>query len=123
MKANVIQVDLPGWTIAHAASFFQRLQGLMFKPGLPPQHALFFSRCNAVHTCFMRFTIDVIFLDVTGHIHSIHSHLKPWRYAIDTKASACLELPAGAAQELGLQVGQAIYAANCVAATTTQQQI
>lgn len=104
-----MQFNLPGWTIARAENFFQRLQGLMFKSGLPPRHGLFFSRCNAVHTCFMRFTIDVVFLDDLGHIHSIHPGLKPWRYAYDKRARDCLELPAGAAHELGLQPGQMLY--------------
>ena len=61
--------------------------------------------CAAVHTAFMRFSIDVVFLDGAGRVQKIVSHLKPWRAASCSGSWQTLELAAGEAQRLELVVG------------------
>jgi len=48
-----------------------------------------------VHTCFMRFPIDLCFLDEAGRVLNLVEALPPWRAASAFGASSVLELPAG----------------------------
>jgi len=61
-----------------------------------------------VMTFFMRFPIDVVFLDRQHTIVKVAHTLVPWRTAGARKAVASLELPAGTAATLGLQVGDVL---------------
>ena len=53
--------------------------------------------CTAVHTWFMRFPIDVLFVSKGGVIRKVRNAVHPWRFAIAWRAYAVIELPAGAA--------------------------
>lgn len=92
-------------TVRRADSFFSRLAGLLFSPLLLPGEGLLIVPCAAVHTAFMRFSIDVVFLDGAGRIQKIVPRLKPWRAAACPGAWQTLELAAGEAQRLELAVG------------------
>jgi uncharacterized membrane protein (UPF0127 family) len=80
-----------------AESFFERLLGLMGRKNFPADRdALVFEDCNAIHCCFMRMAIDVIFVDSSGHVVKCCHSLKPWRLAFGgAKACTVIELPAG----------------------------
>jgi uncharacterized protein len=79
-----------------ADQFFDRLQGLMFKPSLESGKGLLITPCNSIHTFFMRFPIDVIFLDGNNGVVKIIKNLKPWRMTkIYFSSRKTLELPAG----------------------------
>ncbi|MDP1862960.1 MAG: DUF192 domain-containing protein [Thiobacillus sp.] len=91
--------------VRRADHFFSRLAGLLFSPPLQPGQGLLIVPCAAVHTAFMRFSIDVVFLDGAGRIQKIVPHLKPWRAATCSGAWQTLELAAGEAQRLELAVG------------------
>ena len=74
-----------------------RLIGLMFRKA-PPQDArgLLLQPCNSIHTFFMRYALDVVFLNSENKIIKIIRNLKPWRMTwIYFRASKTLELPAG----------------------------
>ena len=58
-----------------------------------------------MHTHFVRFPIDVVFLDRHSHVIRIVPQLRPWRGAVARKADAVLELPAGASERAGLRIG------------------
>jgi uncharacterized membrane protein (UPF0127 family) len=92
-------------TVRRADHFFSRLAGLLFSPPLLPGHGLLIVPCAAVHTAFMRYAIDVVFLDGAGRIQKIVPHLKPWRATACSRAWQTLELAAGEAQRLELVVG------------------
>lgn len=97
-------------TVRRAVTFFSRLIGLLFSPPLQPGHALLIVPCAAVHTAFMRFAIDVVFLDRAGRIKKIVPHLKPWRATACAEAHQTLELAAGEAQRLGLTLDVSLAA-------------
>ena len=59
----------------------------------------------SVHTAFMRFAIDVVFLDDDLTILKIAQRLPPWRAAFRRGAHQALELPAGECERLGIGVG------------------
>jgi uncharacterized protein len=68
--------------------------------------ALVIAPCNAVHTWFMRFAIDVLFVNRAGAIVGMRCALPPWRIACHWRAYATIELPAGTIERLGLRAGE-----------------
>ncbi len=61
-----------------ADSFWTRFKGLMLRKSLKPGEALLLKNCSSIHCCFMRFTIDVIYLDDNMTVLDTES-VKPWR--------------------------------------------
>jgi uncharacterized protein len=86
-------------------SAFGRARGLLGRDGLEPGEGMLIDRAPSVYTFFMRFPIDVVFLDRDRRVVGIRHRLEPWRVAGARKAVAALELPAGAAAEAGLAEG------------------
>lgn len=82
---------------------FTRLKGLMFKAELPEGHGLWIKPCSSIHSCFMRFEFDAVFLDKEFNvIHCIHS-MAPWKASpILWKAHSVVELPAGTLKKHGI---------------------
>lgn len=92
-----------------ADNFLSRFRGLMLRSSLGEADGLLLSPCGSVHMCFMRFPLDVVYLDGQGRILKIAPNLKPWRgMSLCLKAKSVLELPAGKAGELRLQPGDVI---------------
>src|SRR5439155_17929803 len=75
----------------------RRLKGLLGRRGLRPGHGMLVTRASFVLTLFMRFAIDVVFLDRDSRVVGIAHALRPWRAAGAVRAVAVLKLPAGAA--------------------------
>lgn len=86
-----------------------RRRGLLHRDGLGPAAALVLSPCLAVHTAFMRFAIDVIFVDRDGRITHIVRRLQPWRIAASLGAYATIELAAGALDHHEIALGDRVY--------------
>jgi uncharacterized protein len=86
-----------------------RRQGLLGRHGLAPSSALILAPCFAIHTAFMRFAIDVLFLDRGGRVLRIVHDLPPWRVAAASKACAVVELAAGSLRGQDFAVGDAVY--------------
>lgn len=84
---------------------FARMRGLLGRRSLLPGEGLLLRPAGVVHTCFMRFAIDVVFLDRQGGVVGIAPELRPWRAAGRRGARAVLELPAGECERRGLQNG------------------
>lgn len=85
---------------------FSRFMGLMGRKGLPQDEALLFTRCNSVHTCFMRFPIDVVLFDADGKVVEVIENMKTWRFlAPRMKAKHCIEFTGGRAGALGVKPG------------------
>lgn len=91
-----------------AAAFAARFRGLMGVAALPPGTGLLLPRTSSVHTHFMRFPIDVVFLDDAGRVVGIRPALGPWRFAAAKGASSVLELAAGECARLGLVEGDVL---------------
>ena len=60
-----------------ANTFFARLKGLMFKKDLPIHKGVLLSPCNSVHTFFMNFNIDVVYLDQDLIIKEVFYNVSP----------------------------------------------
>ncbi len=84
-----------------------RLRGLMGRRGLAPGEGLLLRPAPSIHTWFMRFPIDAVFLDADLRVLGIRPELRPWRFAGRRRTRAVLELAGGEAQRLGLEAGMA----------------
>jgi hypothetical protein len=86
----------------------QRFRGLMLRRELPEGQGMLFPHCSSIHMFFMRFPVDLVYLDREGEVVKIVEGLKPWRLSFCSGARSALELPAGTVQRTGLEVGQAV---------------
>lgn len=91
--------------VRKTVTVLDRTRGLLGTRALAGGQGLLISPCNAVHTFFMRFSIDVIFLDRDGAIVKIIQALKPFRLGMALGAAAVLEVRAGEADRTGLRPG------------------
>lgn len=92
--------------IERAQSFTSRLVGLLGRRGLDADEGLWIQPCDSIHTFFMRFPIDVAFVDGIGTVLKRYDALKPWRATrLHTRALACVELAAGTLERHGVEVG------------------
>jgi uncharacterized membrane protein (UPF0127 family) len=73
-----------------------RRRGLLGRDKLDKGAALIIAPCSSIHTFFMRFAIDVVFVARDGRVLKTYSALVPWRIAFSIGAFAVIELPAGA---------------------------
>jgi hypothetical protein len=89
-------------------SAFGRMRGLLGRSGLEPGTGMLIDRAPSVHMFFMRFPIDVVFVDRDWRVVGIRHGLRPWRVAGARRAAAALELPAGAAAAAGLEEGDVL---------------
>jgi len=88
-----------------------RRKGLLGRDHLDPSHALLIVPCFSVHTMFMRFPIDVIFIDRAGVVVRVARNLGPWRIAGTWRAHAVIELAAGVVKDGDVQPGDRLYLA------------
>ncbi len=93
-----------------ADTFVSRLKGLMFDSSMPPGSALFFEDCRCIHTCFMNFAIDTIFVDQNMVVKKSFENIKPWRLSqIVWHARSVIELPAGTLKNSRVDIGDELY--------------
>ena len=85
-----------------------RTRGLLGRAGMADSSVLVIAPCNAVHTFFMQFTIDVVFADRAGRVVKVCRQLKPWRIGAALGAFAALEFPAGVADRSGVVKGDRV---------------
>ena len=88
-----------------ADGLFDRMRGLLGRRELPAGHGMLINPAPSVMTYFMRFPIDVVFIDRDWRVVKIVHGLKPWRVAGAKQAVAALELPAGTAEQCRIQLG------------------
>jgi uncharacterized membrane protein (UPF0127 family) len=91
------------------ANFFERGKGLMLADPLPAGGGLVIDPCNSVHMFFMRYPLDIIFLDKAGKVVFMYHGIKPWRMGrVVRGAKLAIELPEGAIGKSGTQLGDAL---------------
>ncbi len=103
--ANETRNTTIGRDVLLANSSEERRTGLLKQDSLAQGTGLWINPCEGIHTFFMRFAIDVIFLDKQNRVRKIRPALRPWRLSACITAKSVLELPAGTAQQTGTEVG------------------
>ena len=92
-----------------AATHAARRRGLMGRASLPQGHALWIVPSRGVHTCGMRFAIDVVALDRRGVVVDVVTDLRPWRIRLPRPGTlGVLELPAGTVRATRTRLGQLV---------------
>ncbi len=93
-----------------ADSFWARFAGLQLRRDLPKGQGLLLVPCGAIHTCFMRFSLDLVFLDKAGVVLAVRAGEAPWKaVGAPRQTHAVLEVRAGnlesvqAGDKLGLR--------------------
>lgn len=83
-----------------------RLRGLLGRSGLAPGEGLLIVPCNSIHMFFMRFPIDVLYVDRSQRVVGLHHALAPWWLGrLYRHAHFVVELPAGTLRATGTEVG------------------
>ena len=88
-----------------ADSPWSRMRGLLGRRGLESGEGLLLRPAGSVHTFFMRFPIDVVFLSRDGEVLKVAPALPAWRTAAARRAKAVLELAADEAERREIRVG------------------
>ena len=97
-------------SIEKPTNFFRRNNGLMFKGKLSNDEALMITGCNFIHTFFMKFNIDVIYLSKKMKIKRIKRNVKPFRLTMPVfGASSVIECTAGNINISELSEGDELY--------------
>ena len=99
----------------------KRNKGLLGRKGLAPGGGLWIVPCESVHTLFMQFPIDLVYLDRKNRIRKVRGSVPPWRLSACLSAHSVLELPAGAIRNTQTQVGDTLEFAP--AATPTESRL
>ena len=95
-----------------ADTLWTRFRGLMARSpeSFPPGSGLLIDPCSSIHMFFMRFPIDVLYLNREDRVVRVQPNIKPWRVGpLRTRgARYVIELPAGTIERTGTRVGDVI---------------
>ena len=88
-----------------ATSVWARTKGLLGRSSLDADEGLWIQPTSSIHMWFMRFPIDVVWAAADGRVLKLTRGIRPWRVAFCRRAKVALELPAGAIDRAGVEVG------------------
>jgi hypothetical protein len=83
----------------------KRRTGLLKHDRLDPGQGLWIVPCESVHSFFMKFAIDLVYLDRNRKVRKVRHRMVPWRLSACLTAHSILELPAGAVAASGTEKG------------------
>jgi uncharacterized membrane protein (UPF0127 family) len=93
---NSTQNNIIAEEVKVAENFFTRSVGLLSRKYISENEALIIKPCCSIHTFFMKFEIDVLFVGANGKVISLYENVKPWRILpIHLKSQYVIELCAG----------------------------
>jgi uncharacterized protein len=104
-----VRNETRGTILADAAtvadSSATRRTGLLKHSSLPEGEGLWISPCEAVHTFFMKFPIDLVYVGRDRKVRKVRHAVPAWRLSACLSAHSVLELPAGTAERTGTIAG------------------
>ena len=104
---NKVNGQIIAHEVIHANTFWKRLKGLMFTKHFSPGLAVHIQPCQSIHTFFMNYNIDVLYLDDDLSIVSLTENMKTWKFGKVVKSStSVVELPEGTICKTNTKVGQ-----------------
>ena len=106
---NLTRGTILAQQVSFARTFKSRLIGLISRPALEKGDSLVLPGCNCIHTFFMRFVIDVLFLDGNGKVVGKAENLSPFRFSpLFWRARTCVELPVRTIKDSLTQISDTI---------------
>src|SRR5580700_6790115 len=87
----------------------KRRTGLLKHTHLDPGQGLWIVPCESVHSFFMKFAIDLVYLDRRKKVRKVRHRMVPWRLSACFTAHSILELPAGAVETSRTQAGDQLH--------------
>jgi uncharacterized membrane protein (UPF0127 family) len=106
---NVTTGQIIAQKVKIAQDYKSRSVGLLNRESLGDDEGLLIRPCNSIHTFFMKFPIDVVFLDKIGNVVSVRLRLMPWRMAwAIVRGFMVLELKSGKLNKVAVTAGNAI---------------
>jgi len=109
-------------SVERAMTRATRKRGLLGRDGMPAGSALMIEPCPAVHTAFMRFAIDIVFVDRQGYAIKVVRNLGAWRIAVSPRAYAVIEMPAGALDRVDLRLGDRLFLSTDTSSVSEAEQ-
>jgi uncharacterized membrane protein (UPF0127 family) len=104
-----------------ADSAAMRNKGLLGRKRISPGEGLWIIPCASVHTFWMRFSIDLVYLDRKKRIRKLRSDVRPWRLSACLWAHSVLELPPGTIRGTQTQYGDRLEFSNAAAPETAAE--
>jgi uncharacterized protein len=92
-------------SVMHTGSMWERMRGLLGRKPLREHEALIIDRCGCIHTCGMKYPLDLAFIDRQWVVRKLVRGVHPWRMAWGIPAAMTLEMPAGSIARLKLETG------------------
>jgi uncharacterized membrane protein (UPF0127 family) len=102
---NLTRNTVVGGAVDIADTSATRRTGLLKRKSLEPGEGLWIVPCESVHTFFMKFPIDLVYLDRRRKVRKVRHAVPPWRLSACLAAHSILELPAGTAAATGTVPG------------------
>jgi uncharacterized membrane protein (UPF0127 family) len=95
--------------VIKARTFFDRSLGLIVRRKLKNKEGFLIENCSSIHTFWMRYSIDAVFLDKKNRVLAIYNNIRPFRMTPFIKNSfSVLELGSGVIGQTSLSVGDLI---------------
>lgn len=107
---NITRGTSLGHAIELAGSSQTRKTGLLKHTSLAPGHGLWIKPCEAIHTFFMKFAIDVVYIDKKLRVKKVREAIGPWRFSGCLTAHSVIELPVGTIAATGTVAGDELTA-------------
>ena len=93
---NVTQNTVIAANAEAADTALKRMAGLLGREALNAGEALVITPCQSIHMLFMKFAIDVIFIDRQGTVVGLCSNIRPFQFSpLFFKAHSAIEVPTG----------------------------
>lgn len=106
--SNLVRKTVLATSLEVAGTSSQRSKGLLGRKSLSPGGGLWICPCEAVHTFWMQFAIDLVYLDRKHRIRKLSREVPPWRLSACLRAHSVLELPSGTIRDTQTQTGDTI---------------
>ena len=92
-------------TCVVADRMLPRMKGLLGRRELASGEGMLIRPTSSIHTFFMRFPIDAVFLSRDGEVLKVEANVGAWRARFCRRAHSVLELPAGEAERRAIVSG------------------
>ena len=105
---NQTRSTVLGQAVEVADTSAKRRVGLLRHERLEPGEGLWITPGESVHTLFMKFPIDLVYIDKGRKVRKVRHSVPPWRLSMCLTAHSILELPPGTARETGTVAGDVL---------------